>query len=380
VLIMEISYLPAKFIIKTTKTSDRGGGAEDIFVLRALRIKNILQDSISIQELMYNLKSEGETQKLLTYTREILSSRAENMTKLLDFIGKPKQDPYEEQKRNFEYLNFLGQNPFWDVDRFTANTDLQPMEETGTSVEVFRNYLMHPVDELEILVKFEINGEVKTSSVSVPIKTYTTKNDYIFPLKGEWLVWGNWDVTAASHRMMHSQEFAMDFVQLNENLTLPQVEKTRNEDFKMYGKDILAVADGEVIAINDSAPENPTAPEMPSPEEQDELNKKYGFYATTTGNHVIIRHPHDEYSCYAHLVTDSALVKKGEKVHQGQVIGKLGNSGASAAPHLHFQIMDGPNFLTARGIPCYFSNIVDFLGKKISLIQDNLTIVHTTDS
>jgi hypothetical protein len=377
---MEISYLPSGYLIKTVKESERGGSAEDIFILRALRIKNVSREQVSIVELHYNLKSGGESQKSIRYPREILVSRAKNVNNLLDFIGRARQDPYEEQWRNFEFLNFLGQDPFWDVDRFTASTELQPLEETGTPTEVFRNYLVNPVDELEILVRFEINGEVETSSISVPLKTYSTKNEYIFPLRGEWLVWGNWDVTTASHRMMHSQEFAMDLLQLQENLTIPQVEKTKNDEFKMYGKDIHAVADGVVITVNDSAPENPIAPEMPPPDTQMELNKKYGFYATTTGNHIIMEHPHNEYSCYAHLVTDSALVKKGNKVRQGQVIGKLGNSGASAAPHLHFQIMDGPDFLTARGLPCYFSNIVDFLGKKISLIQDNLTIVHTVDS
>ncbi|MHA1637784.1 MAG: M23 family metallopeptidase [Candidatus Thorarchaeota archaeon] len=62
-------------------------------------------------------------------------------------------------------------------------------------------------------------------------------------------------------------------------------------------------------------------------------------------------------------------------MEQGQVLGKVGNSGHSAAPHLHFQMMDGADWLTARGIPCYFSNIVDFTGRKISLIKENLTIV-----
>ena len=58
---MEISYLPADYRIKTIKKSEQGGAAEDIFILRALRIKNISQVQVSIVNLHFDLKSEGES-------------------------------------------------------------------------------------------------------------------------------------------------------------------------------------------------------------------------------------------------------------------------------------------------------------------------------
>ncbi len=58
---MEISYLPADYRIKTIKKSGQGGASEDIFILRALRIKNISQVQVLIVNLHFDLKSEGES-------------------------------------------------------------------------------------------------------------------------------------------------------------------------------------------------------------------------------------------------------------------------------------------------------------------------------
>jgi murein DD-endopeptidase MepM/ murein hydrolase activator NlpD len=54
---------------------------------------------------------------------------------------------------------------------------------------------------------------------------------------------------------------------------------------------------------------------------------------------------------YAHLQPGSIRVHRGDKVSRGQVLGLVGNTGNSLAPHLHFQLMDGPLSLGANGLP-----------------------------
>ena len=71
------------------------------------------------------------------------------------------------------------------------------------------------------------------------------------------------------------------------------------------------------------------------------------------GNHVIVRHG-DVWSAYVHLTTGSVAVRVGQNVDAGEVIGRLGHTGNSTAPHLHVQLMDGPEPLTARGVPFVF--------------------------
>ncbi len=85
---------------------------------------------------------------------------------------------------------------------------------------------------------------------------------------------------------------------------------------------VLAAADGTVIFIKDDS--NIGGPD-PS----------YLFYT----NFVVIMHSNGEYSRYDHLEYNSIIVKVGQHVNAGQEIGKVGMTGYTFIPHLHFQVL-----------------------------------------
>ena len=55
------------------------------------------------------------------------------------------------------------------------------------------------------------------------------------------------------------------------------------------------------------------------------------------GNHVIIDHGYGYKTLYAHM--QKYIVHKGQKVKRGEVIGYVGNTGTSVAPHLHYEVI-----------------------------------------
>lgn len=59
------------------------------------------------------------------------------------------------------------------------------------------------------------------------------------------------------------------------------------------------------------------------------------------GNYVIISHANGSFTLYAH--TQKNFVKVGDRVEQGQLIAKVGNTGKSTGPHVHFEIRGARN-------------------------------------
>jgi murein DD-endopeptidase MepM/ murein hydrolase activator NlpD len=62
------------------------------------------------------------------------------------------------------------------------------------------------------------------------------------------------------------------------------------------------------------------------------------------------------FAFYAHMQPGSLRVKLGEKVRRGQVLGLVGNSGNSTAPHLHFHVTDANSPLESEGLPYVFES------------------------
>jgi Peptidase family M23 len=76
--------------------------------------------------------------------------------------------------------------------------------------------------------------------------------------------------------------------------------------------------------------------------------------ARLAGNHVIMA-TGGTYALYGHLAPGSVAVTSGQQVRAGELVGRVGHSGNSTAPHPHFHRMDSTDPLQANGIPCAFA-------------------------
>lgn len=76
-------------------------------------------------------------------------------------------------------------------------------------------------------------------------------------------------------------------------------------------------------------------------------------------NYIFIQHADSSFSRYYHLTNNGVLVKVGHFVARGDTIGYSGNSGASAGPHLHFDVTKGCSDWGCRTVPVSFINAVE---------------------
>lgn len=71
----------------------------------------------------------------------------------------------------------------------------------------------------------------------------------------------------------------------------------------------------------------------------DGIVEKAGWDSGGYGNQTLIRHANGYVSSYNHQSAIAKGVKKGSKVHQGQIIGWVGTTGESTGPHLHYEMI-----------------------------------------
>ena len=229
-----------------------------------------------------------------------------------------------------------------------------------------------PPHNLTVTLKFEqqYTNAMKELSVTLVPKMYQLKNTYIFPTGWgdsvnlpagqEWFI-GHSHEVGTPHRRAHNwwdgkanpllfnQRYAHDLLirdaKGETHRPFPEPGIRAVEHYYAWGQKVYAMSSGTVTAVYKNAID--------------------GWYAGAprpagepgAGNYVIIDHGDGESSGYAHLQKGSIPFKKGDLVKVGDVIGKIGQTGASSEPHLHFALAPKNIYERHDGLPIYFLNI-----------------------
>jgi hypothetical protein len=180
----------------------------------------------------------------------------------------------------------------------------------------------------------------------VTFRTYPSSYDarpsdvsFRLPLDGPVTVaWGGRTLSVNYHAQIPDQRWAYDLV-VTENGSSFRGDGTRPEDYLVYGRLVLAPADGLVVAVRDGEPDA-------------EIGRRQ--LRRAAGNHVILRVAPREFLFIAHLQRGSSRVEPGQRVRAGDAIGKVGNSGNSSEPHVHVHLQDTPTHSFGEAIPMFF--------------------------
>jgi hypothetical protein len=212
--------------------------------------------------------------------------------------------------------------------------------------------LLHHIEVLGALMPGPPTTPVLLSYTVAPLNISTKLPHIGPPLSGKGWVAANGCCGAASiHRsssqtvnggIYFAQRFAIDWMLLDASGRLVHGDPADVRNYTCYGADVLAVADGTVMeTLNDLDDQKPGT--LPDP--------KTITLANVDGNHVVLDLGDGVFAFYAHLQKGSVRVKPGDRVKRGQLLGKLGNTGNTSAPHLHFHLMESPSVLGSNGIP-----------------------------
>jgi len=190
-----------------------------------------------------------------------------------------------------------------------------------------------------------------------------------FPLRGEWLT----PTTPAKRVPSHGTNrmglrYAFDFLQIDFDRKVKSFHRLSHIRYLFFGvplkkcycwgENIYAPCEGEVIRVVDGINERRIVhwlvDSMIAIKNAHFFNERKDAYSQIAGNYIVIKYEEKGYMAFAHLQKGSIEVSLNEKVKKGTFLGKVGHSGNSTAPHLHFQLMDSSDIANSQGIPCVF--------------------------
>lgn len=173
-------------------------------------------------------------------------------------------------------------------------------------------------DKLDRLL---VREHLDVRHLGVPARRYTLVTRIHFVSTGEWTVsHGGKRRMTNYHHGSRGQRYAYDMV-VQKGGRQRGADNGSNKDYYCYGLPVLAPAAGTVARAIDGIPEN-----------------RPGERGKAGGNGVVIDHGFGEFSALWHMIPGSVTVKPGDKVELGQTLGRVGNSGRSTGPHIHFQV------------------------------------------
>jgi hypothetical protein len=190
-----------------------------------------------------------------------------------------------------------------------------------------------------------------------------------FPLRGEWLSPNTPGTKIPSHGTNQlGTRYAYDFIQVDwERKGLPSYRGSLPKyllfgipisEYYCWGQEVYAPCNGIIVRAEDGYKEqertNLRADMVNAYKNAHYFDPKKDDVRSVAGNFIIMECGENIYAALCHLQTGSIQVTVGQNTKKGELIGRVGHSGNSFGPHLHFQLMDSSDIATAKGLPCAF--------------------------
>jgi hypothetical protein len=220
------------------------------------------------------------------------------------------------------------------------------------------------------LVFADRQGERHPASVSVPLTPHPTLW-LQFPLRGKWRA-GN----ARTERHGSGIQFAFDFITTEDwelHKELQTAGKLLRDPGKCssFGQPVFAPADGVILRAVSRERDFRQVGGQPTLDRRPPTNPERYM-----GNYVALDIG-GAYVDMVHFMRGSVLVKAGDRVKAGQLIGRTGNSGNTTGPHLHFEVLDRPldpaalgsTKDEASGVPFGFRDLAVERNGKIRVVR-----------
>jgi hypothetical protein len=238
------------------------------------------------------------------------------------------------------------------MNQYGKITKLDPPRVTRPNQAVFPTHFERAI--LDLIIVLDNDDKIlgllftpHTPDLPVPEKLETVLS---LPFEGKWQVfWGGDTEELNHHHNTQNQQFAFDFLIVDDQGKTHKGEGLKNNEYYAFGKKVLTPADGVVTDVIQGVRDNQPGSMNPY---------------SATGNAVVIQHKEHEVSVFGHFKQDSILVKVGDKFKKGQVLGLCGNSGNSSEPHIHYHLQNTPIIQDGTGIKCFFEKVILIKGGK----------------